>query len=490
MSISKDVLEYLICGACCKYLSYFPIYLSYDGMSICGRCSSLLIEEGGYTRNTLYESAVKSSKFPCVFSQGGCAEHLLPEEIPQHEKDCYYRIVSCLNSECVWQSTCNQLLQHYEENHPTFILQNREFEMDFISSYQMFSVFSYQEELFSIERVYDNELRIMSCTVSSYRLTDTKYSYKIIVENGTRNRLYESPPKVIDIINPEKSKIEIPIEAVKVELEDPSIMIGSIKMFEAEEEKLIGKKNNMISYDILSELECPVCLEYITPPIYQCVSGHSFDLACKNSITECPVCKKEIYPSSNVTLEKVTSYLIYPCKNIEYGCEYASGPQKIKEHEKYCKHGARSCPINEYEWCIWKNKTSEMYSHIRNIHHDCLLEVDTVCTFVDLEQEEACCYLLKYAKNLFKLHYRYQNATFSWAMQLIGPPDESSNYWFEIDIIDNVSIKKRMLMRSVCSPFSDKQDAFSQDDRYIFLKLDQVRSFINENLSYRVRIAT
>lgn len=43
------------------------------------------------------------------------------------------------------------------------------------------------------------------------------------------------------------------------------------------------------AYDyIAAELECPVCKDYMTPPIHLCVTGHSF----------CEMCYQELVVST------------------------------------------------------------------------------------------------------------------------------------------------------------------------------------------------
>merc|ERR1711892_362620 len=64
----------------------------------------------------------------------------------------------------------------------------------------------------------------------------------------------------------------------------------------------------------ISELECPVCLEEMRPPvrIWQCVSGHAVCEGCRKSplVRDCPTCRQKIV-GGNILAEKLARSL-YP----------------------------------------------------------------------------------------------------------------------------------------------------------------------------------
>lgn len=43
--------------------------------------------------------------------------------------------------------------------------------------------------------------------------------------------------------------------------------------------------------DLTSLFECPVCFEYVLPPIYQCESGHLVCTECRPKLGNCPTCR-------------------------------------------------------------------------------------------------------------------------------------------------------------------------------------------------------
>ena len=46
-----------------------------------------------------------------------------------------------------------------------------------------------------------------------------------------------------------------------------------------------------ITADLASLFECPVCFDYVLPPILQCQSGHLVCSNCRPKLTGCPTCR-------------------------------------------------------------------------------------------------------------------------------------------------------------------------------------------------------
>lgn len=55
---------------------------------------------------------------------------------------------------------------------------------------------------------------------------------------------------------------------------------------------------------VLNEIECPVCLEYMSPPISLCRRGHNLCHNCKKFSSKCPICMEK-FITNNVALEAI-----------------------------------------------------------------------------------------------------------------------------------------------------------------------------------------
>lgn len=67
--------------------------------------------------------------------------------------------------------------------------------------------------------------------------------------------------------------------------------------------------------ELTALFECPVCFDYVLPPILQCQSGHLVCNPCRQKLSCCPTCRGPLSPSiRNLAMEKVASTLPFPCK--------------------------------------------------------------------------------------------------------------------------------------------------------------------------------
>ncbi|KAG7224691.1 hypothetical protein INR49_011488 [Caranx melampygus] len=69
------------------------------------------------------------------------------------------------------------------------------------------------------------------------------------------------------------------------------------------------------STELTALFECPVCFDYVLPPILQCQAGHLVCNQCRQKLSCCPTCRGPLTPSiRNLAMEKVASTLPFPCK--------------------------------------------------------------------------------------------------------------------------------------------------------------------------------
>merc|ERR1711994_139279 len=57
--------------------------------------------------------------------------------------------------------------------------------------------------------------------------------------------------------------------------------------------------------DLASLFECPVCFDYVLPPIMQCQAGHLVCSTCRPKLTCCPTCRGQLGANiRNLAMEK------------------------------------------------------------------------------------------------------------------------------------------------------------------------------------------
>jgi len=123
---------------------------------------------------------------------------------------------------------------------------------------------------------------------------------------------------------------------------------------------------NVESKKILSLLECPVCYDYITPPIKQCIKGHLVCSSCYQKLTNCPTCREELSTERNLILEKLTPFLKYPCRYHTFGCKEVVALGKKELHERLCPFVVVNCPFHAK--CPWAGALHDMEHHIKMKH--------------------------------------------------------------------------------------------------------------------------
>lgn len=67
-----------------------------------------------------------------------------------------------------------------------------------------------------------------------------------------------------------------------------------------------GGGDAAMSADLASFFECPVCFDYVLPPILQCQSGHLVCSSCRSKLTCCPTCRGSLGNIRNLAMEKVS----------------------------------------------------------------------------------------------------------------------------------------------------------------------------------------
>ena len=116
----KDILE---CPVCLQVPRQPPIYQCELGHCICSVCHAKLTNcpvcrvPIGKTRSLVSEKIVSRMPHSCKFSNYGCNLEHTKTQLEEHEKDCKYRLVNCVDLDCQTQVPLAQLLEHIKKDH-------------------------------------------------------------------------------------------------------------------------------------------------------------------------------------------------------------------------------------------------------------------------------------------------------------------------------------------------------------------------------------
>ena len=131
---SEDMREDLECPVCLKIPRSTPIYQCDKGHIHCKICHPRLNRcpicrsQIGDTRSLMAEKIISRLPTKCNFEENGCTEpEKLPEEMTQHEKQCYFRVVKCIKSGCKDTFVLAEGIEHLAQKHPEIPLNKTSF---------------------------------------------------------------------------------------------------------------------------------------------------------------------------------------------------------------------------------------------------------------------------------------------------------------------------------------------------------------------------
>eukprot|EP01006_Ploeotia_vitrea_P044654 TRINITY_DN66845_c4_g6_i1.p1 TRINITY_DN66845_c4_g6~~TRINITY_DN66845_c4_g6_i1.p1 ORF type:complete len:338 (-),score=9.39 TRINITY_DN66845_c4_g6_i1:272-1258(-) len=112
-------------------------------------------------------------------------------------------------------------------------------------------------------------------------------------------------------------------------------------------------------------IECHICMETMSPPIYQCHAGHLICEDCFPTLDACPTCRKKLNKQSPIRCrvsEALAATLTVSCPFP--GCGHTTTADKIKEHKGSCLSRPLACPK-----CNRKEATpADLANHFNTVH--------------------------------------------------------------------------------------------------------------------------
>jgi len=115
--------------------------------------------------------------------------------------------------------------------------------------------------------------------------------------------------------------------------------------------------------DLASFFECPVCFDYVLPPIYQCQAGHLVCSSCRPKLNCCPTCRGPLGNIRNLAMEKVASTVVFPCKYSANGCGALLLHTEKTDHEEACECRPYFCPCPGTN-CKWQGSLDQVMPHL------------------------------------------------------------------------------------------------------------------------------
>lgn len=256
--------------------------------------------------------------------------------------------------------------------------------------------------------------------------------------------------------------------------------------------------NNGITEDLhlrlLQELECPVCMEYMAPPIMLCNNGHSLCCTCRITLDKCPICRGPFLKVRNLSLESLAVEKLYSCKNFQMGSTKLVARSRDKLLADECLFERQKCPFAKISntRCSWSGPMDAVRTHVESRHRgNCVQRVSrkfkTVLHNISCSQRYYQAIIT--LGELFYVSWRVQSGVFYCAVFHIGqkqiPPQ--FKYRFAISTKDGEEYSISCLTHSYFENVND----IVQQGKCVMLHYSVVQRSCNDkgDLPFRMEIS-
>ena len=199
---------------------------------------------------------------------------------------------------------------------------------------------------------------------------------------------------------------------------------------------------------LLSQFECPVCLDHISPPILQCLNGHILCKDCSERMSPktCPTCR-EYMPTKdnrNHQMERmaITLGLLFPCKHRELGCRVTSLLTEMATHDKCCPYDKVQICQGLHPGCTWLGTVDQLVQHLIYDHKLLIIFGNRFAQKVDLNDPTRMTnseqYIIKYANHYFIWCYNLTNESsniyFKFYLLFIGEQKDANKFLYKYEM--------------------------------------------------------
>jgi E3 ubiquitin-protein ligase SIAH1 len=249
--------------------------------------------------------------------------------------------------------------------------------------------------------------------------------------------------------------------------------------------------NRDLNEGLLSELECPVCTDYMLPPIEFCGNGHNICSNCKPKLKECPTCRQTFVNIRNLALENIARKVKYPCTHRKFGCKESCFLDFITDHEAVCAYAPCTCPFINDKGCAWADSQSHLKKHLLECHTEDVKQHNGVRILViNTDSTEMKGGKIIFAYNeIFYIHTQRRMNNYYIAVRYIGTPKNASKYRYAIHFSKSNSIESIVACHVPCS-VTEEVDEIFESGNCVKLPYDLLKRFETHdaNLPYKLRI--
>lgn len=463
-----------ICCVICKDLLRPPIMLVESVGNVCSVC--FMEEKKSKNLKSLNNSALEIViailKLPCKFKTKGCKVRLGYEELILHQNNCKYRTKLCSLfklSGCNWEGSASDFVNHFKEMHGDHVInfENNLFYLQTsLNDLDLVKLLVMRNHTYILHMQTDlckKKLFYLICNVRDD--SDVFYEYSV-KHKGSSHNYIKTKSRILPASNiyndyiDESVAVEVDLESLKqiAQVADTITNIFKIKVDTAQPDGIDEK--------MLHFFECPVCKNFMKPPIYQCQSGHSICNICRPRLEKCPTCRSMFGTTRNYSLEGLTSGIQYPCIYHDLGCSEMSMVNKIIKHESECPFKPYNCPFPN---CTSSGNQQMIVAHLRDFHSEGVILSGTPGytesfrldqnTYYNKVFERKC--VVAY-NHIFRLACKRVAEHCLWAAEVIGSNGQLNTFVYEVAIVDMRRPEKKLIRTDYCLNEMSEDELFKR----------------------------
>lgn len=244
-------------------------------------------------------------------------------------------------------------------------------------------------------------------------------------------------------------------------------------------------------------VECPICYEYLRPPVTTCKNGHGICPDCKKVSQRCGICREDFTDLKNTLLDQMVESLLVKCSS--EGCQECLPANIIKDHEKLCFYRKVECYI-----CHVKNiYLPELSNHFKN--HDCRYQCNltfcsSYCMPLDVHKwnDNANLYFVLHITNiqtyfLLRFYYRLKK-TLYFCVQYIGENQaDAKKYKYDIKIDQGLGPYDQsfFMCTGLCLPYTCDYEDVKNTENVMLLDLQSIfltKNYLSKGFNFEIEI--
>lgn len=379
--LTKAEANAVKCSICRSYLSVGPIWIRRNYRPVCGRCT--VSSDESKHEAIFYEKVAKYMIFPCRYDVHGCDVQLAWGSVLSHEQSCQLMPIKCAAFRCDDELRLEAMEEHFLNRHPDLIMNKNEFQLPsniFEKNSHFNKLFIWQNKKYLVQISFYQGA--CYCRISSFEELNGEIFYDLSVHDLERTgEIHIRGIKMTHYHN--KNHDYDQMKRLDYGALSELLSKDLICQF-----NILGNKaseTNHLIEKLLPDLECPVCFQYMRPPIYMCEAGHSICNMCRNKVSKCPSCRKDFKELRNFTLEKVFEHVPYSCIFNQNGCNFRGSTEELVFHEPCCsyfreKSENQTCYYNSVSPCSWMGNVLQFTRHMRDSHGREILKLSSPIT--------------------------------------------------------------------------------------------------------------